>query len=135
VIHKLVRYAADKNICIHLLLIPIKAYTVPVIIRMTPATDKAGVMAGVSGSVVLSSLAVSSAVIFVLADTVAEGMTDVAKVDGVWLEAGFVEVERVAEGSVEAGICVGLPFCVELGVKVSDGVGEEAETGTEELPS
>lgn len=103
--------------------------------RMTPATDKAGVMAGVSGNVVPSSLAAKSAVMFVLADPVAEGRTDVVKVDGFWLEAGFVEVARVAEGSAEASVCVDWPFCVELAVKLFEGTGEEAETWPEELLS
>jgi len=108
----------------------------PVITRITPATDNAGVMAGVSGSFESSSPAAKSSVMFVLAGTVAEGMTDVAKVEGLRGEVRLVEVGGVEEGVAEAAAWVDLSFCVELPVKVFEDTGEaEVETWTEEMPS
>lgn len=44
-----VKYATERKIWMDLFFIPIMAYTVPDNIRMTPATDKAGVIAGEIG--------------------------------------------------------------------------------------
>jgi hypothetical protein len=46
---KLVRYAAERNIWSPLFLIPIKAYTVPLTRRKTPAIPNPGVSSGGMG--------------------------------------------------------------------------------------
>ena len=101
----------------------------PVIMSITPAADNAGVMAGVSGSFESSLPAARSSVMFVLAGTVAEGRAAVVNVEGLRTEVRGFEAGLVEEGSVEAGACAELPFCVALAVKVFEGAGEaEVET-------
>lgn len=43
---KLERYAGERKMCSHFVLIPMRVYKVPVSISRAPATDKAGVISG-----------------------------------------------------------------------------------------
>jgi hypothetical protein len=79
VMDRLVKYAADMNIWIHLFLIPINVYTVPDSIKKTPATDSAGVIAGGRGRVVVSVPIPRIDDIFVTGGIVTDGMREVVK--------------------------------------------------------
>lgn len=46
----LTRYPAEKEMCSHLFLNPMKVYNMPVAMRIMPATAKAGVISGWRGN-------------------------------------------------------------------------------------
>lgn len=46
----LTRYPAEREICSHLFLNPMKVYNMPVAMRIIPATAKAGVISGWRGN-------------------------------------------------------------------------------------
>ena len=94
-------------------MIPINAYTVPDSISNTPATDSAGVIVGVIGSVSLLSIIIDE--IFVSAGIVDVGRRDVVKDDG-----GCVDNASAVEGT-----CVDWPPCIELISELFEGAGGE----------
>src|SRR5256885_16465918 len=79
--------------CIHLFLMPTNAYAVPVIIRITPAIDRAGVILGFSGSGSGRARSVPFVTLFTAVDV------------GVWL-ARIVDEKWLAEAVRDR--CAGL---------------------------